>query len=69
MPNEIWPHLPSSAQQQPKQAQAKPSLAETMWPRLSERAKAKDKLREQERQKMLKDLRELREGLAKVRRR
>lgn len=54
----LYGHLPRkdySAKQQPAQS----SLANAMWPQLSDKAKAMDQLREQRRQNLLKGLREL----------
>jgi hypothetical protein len=53
----LYSHLPSSARE-PK-ARTQPSLGDAMWPNLSERAKARDALREQRRQNLLRGLREL----------
>jgi hypothetical protein len=53
--------MPSRTDNEPK-----PTLAEAMYPKLSEKAKAKDELRARERERTLRDLRELNERLAKL---
>jgi hypothetical protein len=56
MGNSIWPHLPTSDKPQSKQSEN--SIGEALWPHLSDKAKAKDQMRERERQRLLRDLRE-----------
>jgi hypothetical protein len=57
MANSIWPHLPSS-ERQPKQAQAS-SLSAALYPSLTPQAKELDKARARDRERLLRDLREL----------
>jgi hypothetical protein len=61
----MYPHLPRKdyAAKQPQST----SLADAMWPKLSDKAKAKDELRRRERERLLRNLRETSNAIAQLR--
>ena len=61
MPNPLYPHLPSA--ERPERPRPAQSLAASLWPAQTPEAKAQEARRKADRDRLLKNLRELHERM------